>query len=270
MSCPSTTLAVWAASWLAGSSSPDDVIDAVQAWAPMHLVGAADAEVSVQWDLPWPDPEDAGPVLLLRAVRQVSERDREASIALVLPAPGDVRGLPPGTAFAGAAVQAGEGVLVGAHGRAGIGIVPSVEGPDVLRWTVFPVPAIPVPAEQIGLGEAEYELRQAVREAADALASMRGGFAPGEDDPRARIARLLAEYAHHGYPGAIPDRALRIFDTADQVAAILTVAGDAGGRAQSAAGAAAREDTLRPLWSAVRAARLGAAGASMRAVLPRT
>jgi hypothetical protein len=65
-------------------------------------------------------------------------------------------------------------------------------------------------------------------------------------------------------------RALRIFDTADQVAAILTVAGDSSGRAQSAAGAAAREETLRPLWSAVRRARLAAVSASVQAALPRS
>ncbi|MFC4604610.1 hypothetical protein [Rhodococcus kronopolitis] len=270
MSCPSTTLAVWAASWLAGASSPDDVIEAVRAWAPMHLVHAGDAQVAVQWDLPWPDPEDAGPVLLLRAVRRLTDQHPDSVITLVLPAPGDVRGLPLGTAFAAAATEAGQGVLLGPPGRPGIGIVPTVDGPDVLRWTAFPVPAVPGPVESMGLGEAEFELREAVRSAAEALASMSGGFSPDGDDPRDAIARALAGTAHHSYPDGTPTRALRIFDTADQVAAILTVAGDPGGRAQSAAGGQAREQTLRPLWSAVRRARLGAVGACLRESLPRT
>ncbi|MFE3291864.1 hypothetical protein [Rhodococcus sp. NPDC059234] len=269
MSCPSSTLVMWAAAWLAGACSPDDVIDAVQAWAPMHLVGAGDAEAAVQWDLPWPDPEDAGPVLLLRAVRRLTTEDPEASVALVLPAAGDVRGLPVGTTFAGAAIESGQGVLVGAAGRPGLGLVPTIEGPDVLRWTVFPIQALPGESDQIGLGEAEFELRRAVREAAEALASMQGGYARDDTDPRTRIAETLADLAHHGQPRSTPVRALRIFDTADQVAAILTVAGDSSGRAQSAAGAAAREETLRPLWSAVRRARLAAVSASVQAALPR-
>ncbi|MFC7450380.1 hypothetical protein [Rhodococcus daqingensis] len=269
MSCPSTTLTLWAASWLAGSSSPDDVIDAVRSWAPMHLVGAGDAEVALRWDLPWPDPTDAGPVVLLRVLRAVTAADPGAHPILVLPAPGDVRGLPTGTDFAASAIHAEEGVLIGASGRPGVGIVPTVEGPDVLRWTVFPVPVIPQPVERMGLGEAEFEMRRAVREAADTLASMRGGFTADDRDPRARVAEALEEFSHHSYPGTTPDRALRIFDTADQVAAILTVAGETGIRAQTAAGVAAREETLRPLWSTIRAARLGAVAATVRAARPR-
>lgn len=269
MSCPSTTLTVWAASWLAGASSPDDVIDAVQSWAPMHLVGANDPEAAMRWDLPWPDLQDAAPVVLLRIARGLSSEDPETQFTLVLPAPGDVRGLPTGTDFAGAAIDAEEGILIGAPGRPGVGLVPTVEGPDVLRWTIFPIPAIPPAVEQMGLGEAEFEMRRAVREAADTLASMRGGYTGDDDDPRDRIEDELAAISGISYPPSTPERALRIFDTADQVAAILTVAGESSGRAQTAAGAAAREETLRPLWSAIRAARLGAVTATVRAARPR-
>ncbi|TJZ78377.1 hypothetical protein FCG67_10015 [Rhodococcus oryzae] len=269
MSCPSTTLTLWGASWLAGASSPDDVIDAVQSWAPMHLVGAGDAEVALRLDLPWPQLQDNGPIVLMRIARMLSAEDPDTQLTLVLPAPGDVRGLPTGTDFAAAAIHAEEGILVGAPGRQGVGIVPTVEGPDVLRWTVFPVPVIPQQAEQMGLGEAEFEMRSAVRDAADTLASMRGGFAADDRDPRARVAEALEEFSHHSYPESTPDRALRIFDTADQVAAILTVAGETGVRAQTAAGVAAREETLRPLWSTIRTARLGAVAATVRAARPR-
>ncbi|MFD1813811.1 hypothetical protein [Rhodococcus gannanensis] len=269
MSCPSITLTLWSASWLAGATSPDDVIDAVRAWAPMHLVSAADAEVALRWDLPWPDPTDAGPVTLLQAVRAVTAATPGAAPALVLPAAGDVRGLPVGTSFASAALDAGQGVLVGAPGEPGIGIVPTVEGPDVLRWTVFGVPALPLPTGSTGLGEAEFALREAVRDAADALSSMRGGFSADDGDPRIRIAAALADVAHRTTPDGTPPRVLRILDTADQVAAILTVAGESSGRAQTAAGTAARDDTLRPLWAAVRSARTAAVAAGVYCYQPR-
>lgn len=269
MSCPSITFTLWSASWLAGATSPDDVIDAVRAWAPMHLVVAADAEVALRWDLPWPDPTDSGPVTLLQAVRAVTTSDNEAAPNLVLPAAGDVRGLPVGSAFATAALDAGQGVLVGAPGNPGIGIVPTVEGPDVLRWTVFGVPALPHHTEHTGLGEAEYALREAVRDAATALSSLRGGFSAAAGDPRSRIAEALADIAHHTTPDGTPARVLRILDTADQVAAILTVAGESSGRAQTATGAALRDDTLRPLWAAVRGARTSAVAACVRSGQPR-
>ncbi|MFF0813799.1 hypothetical protein ACFYVR_01360 [Rhodococcus sp. NPDC003318] len=270
MSCPSITLTLWSASWLAGACSPDDVIDAIRAWAPMHLVDAADAEVALRWDLPWPDPADVGPVALLKAMRGVTAADPAAVPALTLPAAGDVRGLPVGTAFAAAALDAGQGVLVGTPGGPGIGIVPRVEGPDVLRWTVFGVPAVPRADGQPGLGEVEYTLREAVRDAADALSSMHGGFDAGGGDPRARIAEALADVSRHTTPDGTPARALRILDTADQVATILTVAGESSGRAQTATGAAARDDTLRPLWTAVRAARVAAVASCVRSHQPRT
>ncbi|MGW0042076.1 hypothetical protein [Rhodococcus sp. NPDC003348] len=269
MSCPSISFTLWSAAWLAGASSPDDAIDAVRAWAPMHLIASADAEVALQWDLPWPDPTDAGPVTLLRAVRAVTTADPGAAPILVLPAAGDVRGLPARTEFAAAALAAGQGVMIGAPGSPGIGVVPTVEGPDVLRWTVYSVPEIPRPVEQFGLGEAEYALREAVRDAADALASMHGGFDPGQGDPRARIADALADLSRHTTPDGTSARALRILDTADQVAAILTVAGESSGRAQTATGASARDDTLRPLWTAVRTARVAAVTSCVGAGQPR-
>ncbi|XGU20207.1 hypothetical protein ACETU7_04045 [Rhodococcus sp. 3Y1] len=135
MSSPSATLTVWAASWLAGDAAPDDVIDALAAWAPMHLIGAADAETAVRHDLEWPGVTASGVPTLLRIARSEA-----AEVRLVLPTAGDVRGLPTGTEFARAAIATGEGIQIGAVGKPGVGLVPSKEGPDVLRWTVFPFP----------------------------------------------------------------------------------------------------------------------------------
>lgn len=264
MSSPSATLTLWAASWLAGDSAPDDVIDALHQWAPMHLVGAADAETALATDLEWPGVQDGAAPILLRIVRRGVETP--GGLRLVLPAPGDVRGLPAGSEFARAALDAGEGVIIGEPGQPGIGLIPIVEGPDVLRWTVHSIGAVPEITEHTGLGEAEYSMREAIRDAADALlqlSSVRTGRADG--DPRRRIAEAIDDRAHHRYPDSIPTRALRILDSADQVAAILSVAeDDSPTEAPSASSAAAREQLLRPLWSAVRTARVAAVSASAR------
>ncbi|MGF7120793.1 hypothetical protein [Rhodococcus sp. AG1013] len=262
MSSPSATLTVWAGSWLAGDSAPDDVIDALHQWAPMHIVGASDAATAQSAGLDWPGVQDGAGPLLLRIVRQ-GTAPAGAEVRLVLPAPGDVRGLPAGTGFARAALEAGEGVIVGETGHPGTGLVPVIEGPDVLRWTVFPIATVPPAADYTGLGEAEYAMREAIRGAADALlrlSSVQTGRADG--DPRRRIAEALDDRAHHRYPDAIPTRALRILDSADQVATILAVAeDDSPTEAPSASSAAAREELLRPLWAAVRSARVAAVSA---------
>lgn len=265
---PSATLTVWASSWLAGNSAPDDVIDALHAWAPMHLVCAGDHVTAGRTGLPWPDPQDRGAAALLQTIRRaVSEPDTE--IRLVLPGPGDVRGIPAGTTFAAAAVSAGEGILIGPQGRLGTGLVPQVEGPDVLRWTVSCLEQLPVDAHHTGLGEAEFTMRETVRDAAAALETLHmldSGFGA---DPRALIADALAESALHRYPATIPARALRILDSADQVAAILTVAEQmAPARTVTASAAASLEDLLRPLRSAVRSARTAAINACARDARP--
>ncbi len=265
VSSPSLTLTVWAGSWLSGHASPDDVIDALHEWAPMHLVGAQDAATASATGLPERGTVD-GAALLLTLVRRI-DTTAGAGLHLVLPAAGDVRALPAGTAFASAALAAGEAVVLGVPGTPGFGLVPTVEGPDVLRWTVFALASVPEPVVDGGLGAAEFAIREAVREAASALNGIPTVGTDGRRaDPRAEIAEEVAALARHRYPASLPPRAVRILDSADQVAAILTVASrGAGMRAGSASGAAGREGALQPLWAAVREARLGAVAAALRA-----
>ncbi|MFZ3394729.1 hypothetical protein TVH25_15835 [Rhodococcus sp. 7Tela_A2] len=265
MSSPSQSLTLWAGAWLSGRAAPDEVIDALHEWAPMHLVAAAEADAKHRAGLTGQDPQD-GAAVLLTVIRRADPAGG-SGIRLLLPSPGDVRGLPVGIAFSAAATAAGEGVLVGAPGTPGLGLVPTVEGPDVLRWTVFAVPAVPELTDLPGLGEAEFTMREAVRDAAATLTGIRTVGDDGRStDPRAEIAAEIAEYARHRYPDSIPQRAVRILDAADQVAAILTVAGRGGGlRAGSATTLDARESALRPLWTAVRHARVGAVDAALRA-----
>ncbi len=249
---------MWASSWLAGNSAPDDVIDALHAWAPMHLVWAENQATAERTGLPWPDPRDDGVAALLPSIRRAAA-DPGSQLRLVLPGPGDVRGLPAGTEFATAAVDACEGILIGTPGRPGVGLVPHVEGPDVLRWTAYTIDRIPVGLHHPGLGEAEYSMREAVRDAATALETLNLLETGSDADPRVLIAGAMARTAGHRYPTEMPARAVRILDSADQVAAILVVAEkSAPGRTVSATGAVAIEDLLRPLWSAVRSARAAA------------
>ncbi|MFE6857375.1 hypothetical protein [Nocardia sp. NPDC057668] len=265
MSSPSATLTVWAGSWVAGRSAPDDVLDALRVWATRQSVAAGDPVTGGHTGLPWADDEStetapgAGIMVLLKLIREATTSP-EAQVRLVLPIPGDVRGLPVGTEFAAAATEAGEGLYVGAPGTRGTGLVPVWTDDDALQWRVYATP-IPFATEsEMPLGEAEYTMRQAVRDAADALQQLHTTRVDSNGpSPRDLIEDELAAYSQHGYPDSLPLRARRILDTADQVAAILTVAERAPASAPvSGTAIAAQESLLRPLWNAIRAARLAA------------
>jgi len=142
MWCPSVSLSVWANAWLAGSAAPDDVLDALSLWAPKHFVAAYDSVTAGHTGLPWPDLDEASVVMLLQAVRTTAARAGEPSISVVLPVPGDVRGLASGTQFERDALAVGEAVIIsGARGTA-IGLVPEFDygddepDPEVVRAAV--------------------------------------------------------------------------------------------------------------------------------------
>src|ERR1700727_2858494 len=129
MWCPSATLSVWANAWLAGKAAPDDVLDALSYWAPIHSVTAYDAVAAGHTGLPWPDIPDAGAISLRQTLRTAAGRavTGAPSIRVALPVPGDVRGLAPGTQFEHDALAAGEAVIV-THPddpRMAVGLVPA-------------------------------------------------------------------------------------------------------------------------------------------------
>ncbi|HEY5856196.1 MAG TPA: hypothetical protein VIW24_19695 [Aldersonia sp.] len=248
MCSPATSLGVWARSWLAAESAPDDVLDALALWSPQHHVVASDSVTS-----------SMGLLDLLNGVRAASGPD--ALVTVLLPVPGDVRGLPGGTAFANAAVTAGEAVVVGAPAAAGVGVVPERPSPDLLQWRLFDV-VVPVAPAVESLGEAEYAMREAVREAASALTRLQRVGIGSVGDPRALVEEELSRCAPHRYPESMPLRARRVFDAAEHVAAILAVAARTPATAAASASAAGHEEgTLRPLREALRAARLAALNA---------
>lgn len=274
MWCPSATLSVWANAWLAGQAAPDDVLDALSCWAPTQSVTAYDAVAAGHTGLPWPDVHNPGVVSLLQTLRKAAGRSSTGtpSINVVLPIPGDSRGLAPGTQFEHDAMAAGEAVIVANPDDPGkaVGLVPEFEYDDAdddvavpelaaLSWTVYSLPGAPA-LEHIELGEAEYELRLAVRSAADALSTIGLGSAGVDvEDPRGMVEQLLESTRHHQIPEPAPSRALRVLENAAHVDAIITVsAGLSRIGTQSLSEAQIATDALRPLAAVVRSARTAA------------
>jgi hypothetical protein len=262
---PSATFTVWASAWLVGAAAPDDVLDALAPWADAHDVQAADADTAQLTALPAPGAPVSSLTFLLAALRRAAAgRGGAGPARLVLPAPGDVRGLPGPGVFSQAAITAGEGVLFPETGSgAGLGIVPTAVADGVLRWTVYRVPDAGPPPEFVALGHAERDLRDQVRQATSVLTSL--GVARHRPGVREEIAAALRARPAALWPAGMPQQALRVLQHADEVEAILGAATvDDPGGAISASAAAARRDALRPIATAVRVARRAAVAEAVR------
>jgi hypothetical protein len=256
MWCPSVSLSVWANAWLAGKAAPDDVLDSLSLWAPTQSVTAYDAVAAGHTGLPWPDVHDAGTVSLLQTLRAAAGRTSapaspnslQGTINVVLPVPGDVRGLAPGTQFGRDALAAGEAVIVSnpEDPSTTVGLVPEFSYSDLegrieerddlladgkqdvpelcaLSWMVYSLPGAPA-LEHHDLGDAEYALRSAVRSAADALGAMGLESATsGVEDPRGLVEQLLESSRQHRIPDHAPSRAVRVLENAAHVDAIIAV-----------------------------------------------
>lgn len=265
---------MWVNAWLAGVAAPDDVLDALSQWAPKHSVTAYDSVAAGSTGLPWPDLNHAGTMSLLQTMRTAAGPPRgEPALTLLLPVPGDVRGLPPDTQFQRDAVTLGEAIIVGADPGRSVGMVPEftfddVDDPDFepdpvsLAWTVYSVTG-PAVVEHLELGDAEYTLRSAVRSAADAMGALRAGAGSADvDDPRGMVEQLLEATRLHRLPDHAPERAVRVLENAAHVDAIITAtAGLMPIGLQSSSEMRIATDTLRPLASVVRTARLAAISA---------
>ena len=270
-------MSVWANAWLAGAAAPDDVLDALSQWAPRHSVTAYDAVAADGTGLPWPDVNHSGTMSLLQMLRTAAGAPTGApAMSIVLPVPGDVRGLPAGTQFQRDALTAGEAVIIkGGVSSQAVGVVPDFEyeesdaygdSDDVelsgLSWTVYSLPTAPV-AQHVDLGDAEFALRSAVRSAADALGAIRAE-AGGMDvaDPRKLVEQVMESSGQHRAPDHAPSRALRVLENAAHIDAILTVSSDLMPIGlQSSSEAQMANDALRPLAAVVRSARLAAVSA---------
>ncbi len=238
----SGVLAAWGRAWLAGSVSIDQVVDATTAGdAPHHAVGSPGLE---------------GLDLVPLRELLVLWRRQGGSPRLVLPAPGDVRGLPGPAGFRSAALEAGEAVVAG-H----LGAVPEVvehapsSAPSTVLWRVSATD--PVPDDPIDLGEAQYELTTAIRESASTLHATETARWREEFGAGLTAARHAGECID--LPPGHPPRAVTLVAQAERLQAVLDLAAtDPVGGAVDRTGVTDRAAALRPLAIAVRRARTAA------------
>ncbi|MGA8115920.1 MAG: hypothetical protein WCA46_19860, partial [Actinocatenispora sp.] len=156
---PSVRLAPWIRAWRAGLVPFDDAAAAID-----------DGTDHAVLDLPgrW---EEA----TLREALATFSRLHPDQVRLVLPAPGDPRGLPGPGPFTSAALLAGEGILLG-----DVGLVPepreyrsgSGDTWQAVTWRAYPLPEVPAPVELIQASEAESELSVALAESTEALTQL--------------------------------------------------------------------------------------------------
>ena len=231
---PAGRLAVWATAWLSGRTSYDAALDALVGDAA-HRVGG----------LPGTDGAVAlGPAL--SALRGLGEH----RFRLVLPVPGDVRGLPAVPGLAALALESGQ-AAVGER----LALVPEPLGPEAVAWTAFPLDGAPpvAPPVEGSLRAVSGALDLAVGDAARTLAQL--------DVARwnPEVPALLAGLGRTTTAPALPDDhdalAVSVLGRAQRLAAVLDLAmADAPGAAVNHAQAAARDTALRPLADAVREA----------------
>jgi len=244
----STRFVTWVRSWRAGLIPYDEIPDEI-AEGEEHLV----ADVPETWtEVP------------LREVLRLFAKLHPDEIRVVLPVPGDPRGLPGPGEFTGAALVAEEAVTAG-----GYGLVPQVRqhtsgSGDVFEtvlWRFFELPAAPVDPGP-GPAEAEGDLNAALAEATAQLARL------DVAQWRPELAGALATLRKPDFAGDLPPgydaRARRLYARAAVLDGVLLLAGQsAPGGAVSGYEARQRDEALRPLTMACRRALAAACNAPL-------
>ncbi|MQA24059.1 MAG: hypothetical protein GEU94_01005 [Micromonosporaceae bacterium] len=247
----SVRLAPWIRAWRAGLAPYDDVTPAV-AGDDDHLCR----------DFPgtWRDVPLAEGLTVLADV----DPDR---IRLVLPAPGDPRGLPGPGPFTSAALLAGEGVIAG-----GLGLTPELEehrsgSGDVwhtVTWRARPLPDEPPRDSHLpSAAEAEADLSTTLTSATEQLLSLEVARW------RPELAQALTSLRRGGTGAELPPgydpRSRRLYARASVLDQVLSLAaGDPVGGAVTAHEAQQRSHALRPLATACRRALMAACNAPLR------
>ncbi len=231
-------LAVWATAWLGDRTSYDDALDALLDDTAHRVAGL-------------PGTDDAVPLgWALTALRGAGEQ----RLRLVLPAPGDIRGLPPVPGLAALALESGQ-AAVGAQ----LALVPEQLGPEAVGWTAFSLRDVPpaAPLVEDTLRRVSGALDLAVGDAARTLASL--DLARWHPEVPGLLAGLARRTPAPGLPADHDPLALSVLGRAQRLAQVLDLAmADAPGAAVTTAQAAARDDALRPLSTAVREAAMAA------------
>jgi hypothetical protein len=255
MTTPTTRRAprfvAWVRAWRAGLIPYDDVIDEIEATEDHWVADAAD-----------PDQETP----LREALAALSPLHPD-EIRLVLPAPGDPRGLPgPGTPFTGRALVTGEGVLAGE-----LGLVPEVRThvsgsgdsfASVVWWSHSLPVAVPGGDFEASAAEAEAELSGALADATTALTHL--DIARWRPELGAALADLRRHDDGSELPPVFNPRARRLYARANLLDRVLVLAGQAApGGAINAFEAQQRDAALRPLTAACRRALVAACNAPL-------
>jgi hypothetical protein len=235
---PAGRFAVWATAWLTGRTSYDQALDALLGDTAHRVAGVPGTAEAVP--LGW----------ALTALRSLGE----CRFRLVLPVPGDVRGLPQVPGLVPPALGSGQ-AAVGEH----LALVPEVLGPEAIAWTAFPLDGAPpvAPAPEGSLRAVSGMLDLAVGDAARALAGL--DVARWNPEVPALLAGLARTTAAPGLPADHDPLALSVLGRAQRLAKVLDLAmADAPGAAVNHAQAARRDEALRPLADAVREATVAA------------
>jgi hypothetical protein len=240
----SVRFVAWARAWRAGTVSYDDVADETEA-GEEHLVSDAPGT--------WTD------IPLRQAIGSLSKLPPDA-IRLVLPVPGDPRGLPGPGEFTAAALDAGEGVIAG-----DLGLVPQVRTHTsgsgdtfaIVVWQVYPLSGTPDAAAGPDAAEAEADLSMAVADTTSTFTRL--DIAAWRPELAGALADLRRPDNATVLPPGFSPRARRLFARASVLDRVLALAAEAApGGAVNGFEARQREEALRPLTTACRRALVAA------------
>ncbi|MFI5492241.1 hypothetical protein [Actinoplanes sp. NPDC051859] len=246
----STRFVAWVRAWRAGLVPFDELADEI----------SSDEEHSVA-DAPgtWSDVP-LGQALPCFAKLHPDE------IRLVLPVPGDPRGLPGPGELTGAALLAGEAVMTPSFG-----VVPEVRRHtsgsgvtfETVRWRFFPV-AEYRPVFQLGSAEAEAELARALTEATTQLTRL--DVAQWRPELAGALQALRRPESTATLPPGFDPRSRRLFARASVLDQVLVLAEhNAPGGAVNGYEAQQRDAALRPLTTACRQALVAACNSPLHA-----
>jgi hypothetical protein len=248
----SARFVAWVRAWRAGLVPYDEIADEI-AGGEEHLV--ADAPGA------WMD------VSLREALATLSKLHPD-EVRLVLPAPGDPRGLPGPGSFSDAALLAGEGVVAGS-----LGIVPELRTHtsgsgdtfSTVRWQVFPLDPDRVSYHgEPGTAEAEADLATVLAESTARLARL--DIAQWRPELAGALAALRRPDNGTDLPPGFDPRARRLYARASILDQVLALAEHAApGGAINGYEAQQRDEALRPLTAACRRALVAACNAPLAA-----
>ncbi len=244
------------------------------AWGTAVLLGEVPVKMAVRAvtgdDEPHEVGGDAAPAGVLDLPTFLTLlTERATSVRVVLPAPGDLLGLPGPAAFNTDATEVGEGVVTDTRDPASaLGLVPAVtefgsvwEPGAMVTWHAHQVESRRV-TDWGSLAEAERALRQALTQSTEALASL--DVARWREDAADRIAAVRdGGLPRDAVPPSTDQRAVRVLATAARVRAIVALASEDDGAAISGWEAAQRSQALAGVDGVARRAMAAAVDATL-------